>query len=807
VWLRGKSEFRTSWRAVALILLLVAVGGGIALAAVAGARRTQTAMPRFLAYNRPEDAMLFFNASPAVVARVLAQPQVAQVMRLPYLYMSADRSGLAEGAAVFGAADDVALRAVERPMVLSGRAARPDRSSEAMINEVEARRAHLKVGSRITLYAYSMKQALTAGNGGFGHPSRPQGPQSQVQVVGIVREPSDIAVVPVHQDVAYEGSATIYVTPAFAQRFAIALGVPFAQIPGNEIVRVRFRHGASDVPAFTSEATTIAGGGVQILASSDIRQRAAADQRGISVEVVALLIFAALTAAATILVVILNVARMLRAETPEHLRLSVLGMTRRQRFAVALARPLVIAVGGSVCAVFAAVVLSPLTPIGLARQAELHPGLALNVAVLGAGFVALVVVLIACAVVIAARVTATEAKSERAARGRSDSGAFVDRLALNPTARLGVGSAWSRSNSPTTPRRAAVVAIALAAAAVAAAVTFSTSLDHLSASPRQQGWNFDVVVGNPNTQSDQEAHAIPLLARDPYVADYAGLAAPAETPTIDGKRIGLVGIDVRKGSTGPTILDGRDPSAPDEIVLGRRSLHVIHKNVGDEVQVVAGPKRLSMRITGVMLNVSAGDVFTGRFDEGGATTLAGLRRLEPDSPVVLFAVRYVPGVDRRAALARLQHDFGSLVLQHVAAQDVENLVRVAILPALLAALLALLAVVTLAHTLLASVGRRRDEFATLRAIGFIRRQRASTVMWQAWALTFAGVVIGVPAGMLIGRWLWRVVASRIGSVQPPAVGLSALALVVPIAALVATAVALVPARMAARTGPPTSRRD
>jgi hypothetical protein len=236
-------------------------------------------------------------------------------------------------------------------------------------------------------------------------------------------------------------------------------------------------------------------------------------------------------------------------------------------------------------------------------------------------------------------------------------------------------------------------------------------------------------------------------------------------------------------------------------------LHVIHKNVGDEVQVVAGPKRLSMRITGVMLNVSAGDVFTGRFDEGGATTLAGLRRLEPDSPVVLFAVRYVPGVDRRAALARLQHDFGSLVLQHVAAQDVENLVRVAILPALLAALLALLAVVTLAHTLLASVGRRRDEFATLRAIGFIRRQRASTVMWQAWALTFAGVVIGVPAGMLIGRWLWRVVASRIGSVQPPAVGLSALALVVPIAALVATAVALVPARMAARTGPPTSRRD
>ena len=80
-------------------------------------------------------------------------------------------------------------------------------------------------------------------------------------------------------------------------------------------------------------------------------------------------------------------------------------------------------------------------------------------------------------------------------------------------------------------------------------------------------------------------------------------------------------------------------------------------------------------------------------------------------------------------------------------------------------------------------------------------------MWQTWALTLAGVAIGVPAGALIGRWLWRVVASRIGSVQPPAVGLGALALIIPIAALVATAVALVPARMAARVGPPASRRD
>jgi hypothetical protein len=103
--MRVRAELRASWRAVTVIVLLVSVGGGIALAALAGARRTQTAMPRFLAYNRPEDAMLFFNASPSVAARVLALPQIAGAMHLPYLFMSSDRSAFAGSPAVFGAAD------------------------------------------------------------------------------------------------------------------------------------------------------------------------------------------------------------------------------------------------------------------------------------------------------------------------------------------------------------------------------------------------------------------------------------------------------------------------------------------------------------------------------------------------------------------------------------------------------------------------------------------------------------------------------------------------------------------------------
>ncbi len=47
---------------------------------------------------------------------------------------------------------------------------------------------------------------------------------------------------------------------------------------------------------------------------------------------------------------------------------------------------------------------------------------------------------------------------------------------------------------------AAVVAVC----APVAALTFGGSLNHMVNSPRSQGWNWDVLVGNPNDFSDHE---------------------------------------------------------------------------------------------------------------------------------------------------------------------------------------------------------------------------------------------------------------------------------------------------------------
>jgi hypothetical protein len=115
VWYRLRADLRVRWRALALIALLVGVGGGVALTAFAGARRTAAAVPQMLAYSRPDDGSAIFGGGfcppPAVTgpaagslaplpaaARVLRLPQVAAFMRTPYLFCPPARPVRAPGA-------------------------------------------------------------------------------------------------------------------------------------------------------------------------------------------------------------------------------------------------------------------------------------------------------------------------------------------------------------------------------------------------------------------------------------------------------------------------------------------------------------------------------------------------------------------------------------------------------------------------------------------------------------------------------------------------------------------------------------
>ncbi|HEX2064412.1 MAG TPA: FtsX-like permease family protein, partial [Acidimicrobiales bacterium] len=127
--------------------------------------------------------------------------------------------------------------------------------------------------------------------------------------------------------------------------------------------------------------------------------------------------------------------------------------------------------------------------------------------------------------------------------------------------------------------------------------------------------------------------------------------------------------------------------------------------------------------------------------------------------------------------------------------EVEN---VRVLPVLLGALLAMLALGAIAHALAVAVRRRGRDIAVLRALGMTPRECRLLVTAQATVITVIGLVVGLPLGLAVGRTLWRDVAGRIPLQYktPPALG--PLLLITLLALLIATVVATWPGRRAAR---------
>ena len=76
-------------------------------------------------------------------------------------------------------------------------------------------------------------------------------------------------------------------------------------------------------------------------------------------------------------------------------------------------------------------------------------------------------------------------------------------------------------------------------------------------------------------------------------------------------------------------------------------------------------------------------------------------------------------------------------------------------PLLVAIVVAVCGIATLAHLLVVSVARRRRESGLLKALGFVRAQLAAIVFWQAATVAMVGVAVGVPLGLATGRAIWR----------------------------------------------------
>jgi predicted lysophospholipase L1 biosynthesis ABC-type transport system permease subunit len=163
--------------------------------------------------------------------------------------------------------------------------------------------------------------------------------------------------------------------------------------------------------------------------------------------------------------------------------------------------------------------------------------------------------------------------------------------------------------------------------------------------------------------------------------------------------------------------------------------------------------------------------------------------------------RSVPGPAGDAALTRHIHQYPGDAVRPEKPTELVNFGESVNFPLLFGAMLSLFGAATLVHLLLVSMSRRRTETGLLKVIGFVRRQIAAAVCWQATTVALVGLIVGVPLGVLAGRLVWRDFAINVGvvpvAVVPPLL-LAALAVAVLAAANV---LAVGPALLATRSRP------
>jgi hypothetical protein len=253
---------------------------------------------------------------------------------------------------------------------------------------------------------------------------------------------------------------------------------------------------------------------------------------------------------------------------------------------------------------------------------------------------------------------------------------------------------------------------------------------------------------------------------------------------------------------------GRLPRAPDEIALGDRTREELGVEVGDRLRAEGGDARV-VGITVLPRFQAIGGADEAALNRGAVFTLGGLHERSTDFYVRWFLVRLKPGTARGPAIERLLDaippPYAFDVAPVAVPEDIEALDRASGTPIVLAALLAVLALATLIHALVTSVRRRRRDLAILVALGFTRRQLraqvATTVAWHASVVAMFAVLVAVPVGIALGRWLSGILTDELGALPDLVVPVGTIAIIVAAAIVLANVVAFVPGRLAARLQP------
>lgn len=787
--IRLRAQLRARWRSWALLALLAGVLGGLVVGAGAGSQRTQGSYKRYLGSINGATAYIdsaeFFRGAAVPLDRMARLPQVARSERTQHIaVISRSRSGrpvfpVGPNPVEYLVPDDGRpLDTIDRLKVLRGRLPNPARAGE-MIGDTKALKTlGVDVGDVVTMRLFTQRQIVDPSNHillSVDPLTAKWGPLVKVRVVG--------AAANARADI---DGGQMHLTPAFYDAYGRGELGAWAE----ELV-TKLKHGEADVAAFQRRAQRIAGKRNFTLYLPSVGHPKI--QHSIDLQARALWLVTVLAAVAALVVVAQALVRLVATEARDDQTLRALGMSRGQNLAFGGVRALVIAAPAAALTTLIAFLVSPLAPIGWARQLEPDPGFAFDAPIVIGGAVAVFVVvwLVAFA--------ATGRRSDHG-RSRSRAGALGRWLAgavAHPSFAAGVRMALAGRGSGSGAAARTTLAAAVVAVTVAVtALTFAASFRHLLDTPSLYGqtWDYETFGGPP-----QPPAVLHKMVADPGVTSIA--AGADDTLEVNGVQTGARGMADLKGHIAPTVIEGRAPSAPGEVMLASKTLDTAGTGIGGFVAVKGNGRAMRLHVVGRGVLPSSK---TNKLGYGAVMSFKTLKQLDPTVLNGLYEVNFAPGAAGAAARRRLTAIFDENLI--VKPDEVGDFGRISNMPLYVALLFVGGAAAALAHALASSVRRRRRHLAILKTLGFTRPQVAAAVAWQATTIICAAALVGVPLGLGVGRFAWDLFAADLG-VQPEAVApVGAALLVVPVAVLLANAIAVVPGWAAARVRPAQALR-
>jgi putative ABC transport system permease protein len=308
--------------------------------------------------------------------------------------------------------------------------------------------------------------------------------------------------------------------------------------------------------------------------------------------------------------------------------------------------------------------------------------------------------------------------------------------------------------------RAALGGAALGVAGVVGAIVVATNLDRLVTTPARYGTPVQLSLEVSNAErellvselvSDDDVNAVGVV--------WSGMV------TVADRAVGAYALEQRTGRLSFTTVAGRAPLGDGEVALGPHLVDDLGVAVGDEIELVrpgADAPETFVVVGEALTPLDNGDDFAGQiamtrggFDRVGLTE--GLEGLTAEVGVQLRR-----GADVEAVYARLDRRHPAEVQDEAIAPrpgTIDLLARVAPLTWLLAAVVGLAGSAALIHALAVGVRRRGRDLGVLRVFGATAGETGHVLHWMALWVAAAGVLVGVPAGVLGGSIAWRRIAS------------------------------------------------